>query len=45
VRLAVWLTLLFFAGILVAVYVFSERAHPVFIDVDPAAVHSQHGHR
>ncbi|HVO20536.1 MAG TPA: hypothetical protein VMU15_14850 [Anaeromyxobacter sp.] len=43
-RLVVWLTLAFFVAILVAAYVYSQRAHPVFIDVDPAAVHATHGH-
>ena len=43
-RLTVWLTLTFFLAILVIAYIYSERAHPIFINVDPAAVHAQHGH-
>ena len=43
-RLVVWLTLAFFVAILVAAYVYAEKAHPVFINVDPAAVHASHGH-
>ncbi len=32
-------TIALFTGVLVACWVVAERAHPVFIDVDPAAVH------
>ena len=46
-RLIVWLTIVFFAAILILAYVYAKKAHPQFIDVDPAAVHQlahDHGH-
>lgn len=43
-RLAVFAVIALFVGLLVVVWVSSERARPQFIDVDPAAVHNQHKH-
>ena len=41
-RWIIGLTFALFIGILAAVWIASERAHPVVIDVDPATVHLKH---
>lgn len=42
-RWIIGLTFAAFIGILVAAWIVAERSHPVFIDVDPAAVHMSYG--
>jgi hypothetical protein len=37
-------TIVFFCAVLVVVWVLSEQAHPVMLDIDPAKVDAERGH-
>ena len=42
-RTAIRFTIAFFIGVLVLVWIASESARPVILDIDPAAVDAKHG--